>query len=241
MALSTDVDLDRTAVIQKLIDKKQAQTYLEIGVNRGRCFLKIKAPYKIAVDPRFLIPAQKKFRYFLKNPSNFNNHYFEQTSDGFFESEGALLKRKPLDIAFIDGLHTYEQSLKDVINTLKFLKDGGVIVVHDCNPLTEAAAYPAESLEHAESMNLDGWESDWSGDVWKAIVALRASREDLNVFVLDCDHGLGIITRSKPETRLKFSEDEVAGLSYKDFTENRDDFLNLKGPAYFQDFLRNLA
>jgi len=241
MDLSTDVDLDRTAVIQKLIDTKRAQTYLEIGVNRGRCFLKIKAPYKIAVDPRFLIPAKKKIRYFLKNPSNLNNHYFEQTSDRFFDSEQALLKRKPLDIAFIDGLHTYEQSLKDVVNTLKFLKDDGVIVVHDCNPLTEAAAYPAESLEHAEGLNVDGWENDWSGDVWKAIVALRASREDLNVFVLDCDHGLGIITRSSPESRLNFTEEQVAGLSYKDFAENRDEFLNLKDPAFLQEFMRNLA
>jgi len=96
-----------------------------------------------------------------------------------------------LDVVLIDGLHTYSQSLRDFVHSLKWLKDGGVIMMHDCNPASEAAAYPANSLAHACSLNLPGWTNNWNGDVWKTIAHLRASRNDLHIFTLAGDFGLG--------------------------------------------------
>ena len=61
--------------------------------------------------------------------------------------------------------------------------------MHDCCPTTPSMAFPAKSFAEAEAqnMNLPGWTSDWCGDVWKTIVHLRSSRNDLAVAVLDCD------------------------------------------------------
>ena len=38
---------------------------------------------------------------------------------------------RPLDAAFIDGLHTKEQCSKDIVITRKIVKKGGIIVFHD--------------------------------------------------------------------------------------------------------------
>jgi hypothetical protein len=73
----------------------------------------------------------------------------------------------------------------------------------------------------------------WNGDVWKTIVHLRSLRPDLDVFVLDTDHGLGIITKRKPQSTLPFTKDQIKKLTYEDFDKNRKEWLNLQPPDYF--------
>jgi hypothetical protein len=231
---------DRIEVIQKFIDARKAATYLEIGVNTGACFLKIRAPYKIGVDPNFIIPWGRRIKYFVKNPSNFNNRYHETTSDAFFEANGELLRERPPEVAFVDGLHTHEQSLQDVRNILKFMREDGVIVMHDCSPPHAAAAVRAGSYEEAKAMSPPGWTGAWCGDVWKTIVYLRAMHEDLDVMVLDCDRGLGIVRKGRAQSALPFSPQDIAGLSYPDLEANRREWLNLKPPEHLQELLRGL-
>lgn len=232
--------IDRMYVIQEIIKKSRAKVYLEIGVREGECFLRIRAPKKIAVDPQMLISPKKKRKFYFKNLSNIFNQYFETTSDDFFKGSHKSLKSHGLDVVFIDGLHTYEQSLRDVQNALKYLKDDGVIIMHDCNPLSEAAAYPAQSYQDAESLNIPGFTGEWNGDTWKTIVYLRSSRKDLDVFVLDCDQGLGIVMKRKPESMLAYSPEAVSHLSYKDLESDRKNILNLKSQEYFHEFLQTL-
>jgi len=229
--------MNRIDVIQKIIDRKKARTYLEIGVRAGDAFLKIKARNKYGVDPCFAISPWKKFRYYFKNPYNVFNRYFAVTSDVFFVREKVLLSRQGLDVVFIDGLHTFEQSLKDVLNSLSYLNPNGVIVLHDCNPTSAAAAMPARSFEEIATLNPPGFTGIWNGDVWKTIVYLRATRKDLNVFVLDCDFGLGIVTKAQAENTLGYSAETVRNLSYEDLSKNRQTMLNLKEAKFLQEFL----
>jgi hypothetical protein len=232
--------LNRIKIIQRLIGVIQAKNYLEIGVNNGACFLRIRAGYKMAVDPSFKIAPGRKLKYFVKNPWNFNNRYFEQTSDDFFKSQKPTLESHKPRLVLVDGLHTYEQALRDVLNSLSFLDDGGIILMHDCNPLTEDAALAAESIDDAKR-KLKDYGGTWNGDVWKAIVHLRSLHRDLEVFVLDCDHGIGFVRRAVPETKLDFSQQEIQELSFQDLAKNRSTFLNLKSPDYFDDFVGRLT
>ena len=142
---------------------------------------------------------------------------------------------------FIDGLHTYEQTLRDVHNCLKLLKEDGVIILHDCNPVSESAAYPADSWEQTESFELEGWTGEWSGDVWKTIVYLRSTRKDLKIFVLDCDYGIGIITKGTPENMLTYSKEEIDNFFYRDLERNRERMLNLKSTDYLEKFIENFS
>ncbi len=113
------------------------------------------------------------------------------------------------------GLHTYEQSFKDVENSLRCLNARGVVITHDCNPQSEAMARPLRLMGYAPGSNQQDWGVEWNGDVWKTICRLRSTHDDLNIFVLDCDKGMGIITRGKPE-----------GLLYGFFNRSRENQRN---------------
>jgi len=229
--------LKRNEVIQKIVDRKKARTYLEIGVGSGNNFFKIKVKEKIAVDPAFKFSTIRRLRWMIKNPYNLFAKYYPTTSDHFFEKAENL---SPPDVVFIDGLHEYRQALKDVENTLKHLKKNGVIVMHDCSPPSAAAATTSKSYEHVASLHLPGWEGTWCGDVWKAICHLRSERRDLRIFVLDCDYGLGVITRGNPENILDLIESDINEMTYEEFSQQRKELLNLKEENYLAEFLETI-
>ncbi|MDJ0843862.1 MAG: class I SAM-dependent methyltransferase [Crocosphaera sp.] len=212
--------INRTTIIQNLIEQKQAKIYLEIGVSTGNNFLQIRADKKMAVDPQFKIPGGYA--------SDESTNYYEITSDDFFVTQSDILETNGLDVVFVDGLHTYEQSLKDVLNSLEYLNEGGIILMHDCNPSSKASAHPVLS----EARQMPGFNNAWMGDVWKAIVYLRSLRSDLSVFVLDCDCGVGIVQKKSPESMLNYSQEAIDNLSYEDLEADRANLLNLKKPDY---------
>lgn len=216
---------NRTTTVQRLINAKKAQTYLEIGVLNGFNFLQIQAPRKIAIDPLFKIPG-KLYR-------EAGCEFYEVTSDSFFENDADKIKESGIDIAFIDGMHTFEQSYLDVINCLKYLNPGGVILMHDCCPTSASAANP--NREEARKMPCyNGW---WMGDVWKTPAYLRAEREDLRVFVIDEDFGLGVVTRGQRENPHGYTPEQVAKMTYEDYISiGREKLLDLKQPADFDAF-----
>ncbi len=231
--------LNRIIVVQKAIHKIKARTYLEIGVHSGGCFLSIDAPRKIAVDPFFQIPKGAKRKSVFKNSNNLFNRYYEMTSDDFFASQKKILE-KGVDVVLIDGLHTYEQTLKDVENSLKYLNKNGVIVMHDCKPASATIGYPANSLEDAAQANLIGWTGEWCGDVWKVIVNLRSLRKDTTAFVLDCDQGLGIIIKENSENDLNYTLNDIQNLSFSDLEKNPEHFIGLKNENYYESFINDL-
>ncbi len=229
--------MKRTKVIQNIIDGIRGRTYLEIGVSRGGNFFSVRARRKIGVDPHFNFGIRKKLKWCFKNIYNVTANYYEMDSDSFF-ALGCL--GGGVDVAFIDGLHTFEQSLKDVTNSLKYLSPGGVIIMHDCNPQSEVAASPVHSIDPSATSNIQDWKIIWNGDVWKTICYLRSAHRDLNVFVLDCDQGLGIITRGNSEDTLSFTPEQIDNLTYKDLAKDRKKLLNLKDSDYLFDFLKTV-
>lgn len=232
--------INRVTLLQKIINRKKNVSYLEIGVLAGDTFLRIKARHKWGVDPDFGIEPVKKARYYLKNLFNVFNRYYQMESNTFFDTHRELLSRFGLDVVFIDGLHTFAQSLTDVQSALQYLNKNGVIMLHDCNPPSEVAAIPARSIQEIQKLNPPGFTGTWNGDVWKTIAYLRATRNDLHIFVIDCDFGLGVITRGTPENTLKYSAEEVENLSYRDLSHNRKSILNLKDVVYLETFLNTL-
>lgn len=224
----------RTDVIQLFLNSKNKPAYLEIGVKDGDNFFPIKANSKTAVDPNFAFSLKNRLRWIYKNFSNLTANYFEVTSDHYFQVE----KKQKIDVVFIDGLHTYQQSLKDVLNSLAILKDDGVIVMHDCNPPHEASAYPSNSPSEAAQVGLSGWTGEWCGDVWKTICYLRSTRKDLKVFVLDTDYGLGIVTKGEAEDLLNISEEAINSMTYNDLAENREKLLGLKNKDFIFEFIK---
>ena len=73
--------MNRREVIQQIIDTIGGRRYLEIGVNEGRVFLRVKAAHKVAVDPEFQITFRRRLRWTLRN---LRSEFFEITSDEYF-------------------------------------------------------------------------------------------------------------------------------------------------------------
>lgn len=118
------------------------------------------------------------------DPSPENKCDYVMTSDKFFESIDINFK---YDIIFIDGLHLTEQVDKDITNSLNHLSENGTIVLHDCLPVQK------ENQERIPVID------QWTGDVWKSILKLKMSREDLEIKIVDSDWGCGILTKGKQE------------------------------------------
>ena len=219
--------MDRLDVILALMRQKNLKNYLEIGVENGHIFFRIKSTLKVAVDPRFLFDFSRRLGKSIINPYNFNNQYFEKTSDAFFAQDAQrVFAAKKLQLALVDGMHEYQFALRDVENTLNYMQEDGVIILHDCNPQTAGAAGRFEDWETGE----------WNGDVWRTIIHLRSQRPDLTVFVLDTDQGLGIVTRQKPTSMLDFTPAQIQALTYDELVRNRQKWLNLKPAAYFYEY-----
>ena len=63
--------------------------------------------------------------------------FYEQGADMFFEDIRKNKKSQKYDIIFVDGDHSYVQSIKDIKNSLEFLDTNGVIFLHDLKESTQ--------------------------------------------------------------------------------------------------------
>lgn len=190
--------IQRYDIINFISDKIKAVDYLEIGVFNGDCIRMVNIFNKDGVDPG------SELGYTI---SEIN---YKMTSDEFFSNH----INKKYDIIFIDGLHHSEQVDKDIKNSLEYLKEVGYILLHDCNP-------PEYFLQIVPRVGNDAW----NGDVWKSIVKLRCEREDLEIFTIDTDWGVGVIKKGKQDIYVKDSIDEC--LKYEYFDIHRDELLNI--------------
>lgn len=177
--------------------------YIEVGVSNGECIQRVRARLKIGVDP----DAQA---------STLANIFHAGPSDTFW----AACEHKA-DVVFIDGLHTAEQVLLDIDGALSVLSPRGVIVLHDCNPHTEAMQI------------VPPIQGEWTGDVWKAIARVRAGRPDLETFVVNTDYGCGVIVPGRDAT-LGPLVVELPELTWRELAERRRELLGLVDAGEWQ-------
>jgi hypothetical protein len=201
------------------------------------------------VDPQFLFKGRSLLRKNrLLNFLFYGNHetFFELTSDEFFNKHKQLFVNEKVNVALIDGLHTYRQAYTDILNVLEVLSPAGIIIIDDCNPPTEVIGTPVinsinEVWEKAKNGKLPGWTGCWTGDVWKAIVRLQSERDDIQIATLDVDLGMAVLMKGKNENKLNFTVNQIDQLTYSDLEKNRSKWLNLKNSEYLDTILNGRA
>ncbi len=179
----------RWDLIKYLIDKYKYSEYLEIGCDQDQLFSKVQIQNKIGVDP-------------------VSGGNVRKTSDDFFKDN-----KKKFDIIFIDGLHTYKQVKKDILNSVDCLNNNGIILVHDCMP---------DSLS---KQAVPRYRMLWNGDVWKAIVDLR-QEENLEIFTCEMDQGIGIIRKINNSSVLNIGK-PIDHLKFEDYFKNYKEYLRV--------------
>ena len=175
-------------LLRRIHELRQPALYVEIGVHEGHSLAFVQPGARIVgVDP-----APK-----VAEPPP-DTTIVAETSDDFFANPAAL-RGEAIDLAFADGLHLWEQTLRDVANLERHSAPASVILIHDCNPIDEVTA----ARERTTAV--------WSGDVWKTVVALRRFRPDLSVVTADVGPtGLAIVTQLDPTNRVLFDQfDEI--------------------------------
>ena len=180
----------RWDLIQYLIDKYSFENYLEIGCDKDQSFSKINIKNKVGVDP-------------------FSGGTIRDTSDNFFKSN-----TKKFDLIFIDGLHHYDQVIKDIYNSLKIIEENGYVLIHDCLP---------RSIAHQAVPRYRG---SWNGDVWKSIVEMRTN-PNFDTFTCKIDYGVGIIFNRKNTDILKLNISNFKKLKFRDYYENHHEFMRV--------------
>jgi len=160
------------------------ETYLEIGIARGQSLSYARPPTRaVAVDPEPKINA----------PLKAETHIFCETSDVFFAEHRLvpLLNNQPLALAFIDGLHVFQQSLKDFMCVESLCGPRSVVLIHDTVPLDELTQRP------------DRQRKFYTGDVWKTVLCLKHYRPDLDIFTIATPPtGLTVVTGLDPTSRI---------------------------------------
>ncbi len=160
------------------------RSVIEIGVFEGATLSRARPPtLAIGIDPE---PA-------VLFPLKAETHVFPETSDVFFAHRrpDALLGGHPLGIGFIDGLHLYEQALKDFIHLEAYCGPHSVILLHDTVPLDEATQSRARDTQFH------------TGDVWKTVLCLKQYRQDLDIFTITTPwSGLTVVTGLDPTSSI---------------------------------------
>lgn len=214
----------RSDIINFLLDSLKRDTnYLEIGVRDPRKnFDLIKSKNKYSVDPGI---------EFEQNPVD-----FKITSDEFFDQleKGEILHSEiQFDVIFIDGLHTAEQVQTDIINSMKYIKKDGFVVLHDCNPPTAWHAREDFYYNFTPAVNY------WNGTVWKSFLKWR-TKEEYSSCCIDTDWGVGILSKGTnlfgKYSNLNSIDNEFYNFNRLD--KNRKKNLNL---ISFEELKKNMS
>ncbi len=179
-------NFNRTALLNFIISchpRKNNSKYLEIGCQNNYNFNAICLRKKIGVDPDI-------------------GGTLRLTSDQFFEENN-----EKFDLIFLDGLHTYEQTKKDLLNSLKIINDDGVIVLDDF--------IPRNWKEHFTPRV----QTNWNGDVWKIAFELLNS-SGLEYKILAIDGGQCVVFRNSTQYNIPSLSNEFSHLDYDYFFEN---------------------
>lgn len=176
--------------------------YLEIGIDRGSTFLSVEADYRVGVDPYHRVRTSD-----LTDRSS----VVPIGSDEYFITVGTDAPN--FDVVFVDGLHTFEQSLRDIENSLHRISEGYVLI-DDVVPSDPASAIPdkEESLALRAKKGFAG--RPWHGDVFKS--ALYIARYSIGLrfrTIVDCGNPQMVLWKIDPSAwALNVDDDAVESI-----------------------------
>lgn len=221
--------VSRFAVIRQLCRLYPEARYLEVGVWKGRTFDKVPAARKVAVDPDFQLSPPVAER---DEPGT---DYHEVTSDDYFAT--IVGQEEKFDVVFLDGLHVYEQTLRDLMNTLDHLQPRGVVVVDDTHPPTHLTSLPDRDEYFAVRDYLGETDKRWMGDIYKLVWFVQTFCPHLSYRTIADNHGQTVIWRKRradvPQRTLR----EVADLTFEQMVVD-EDVLQLRPWAQIRRELR---
>jgi tetratricopeptide (TPR) repeat protein len=164
-------------VIKDFHDLLKPRNYIEIGVFTGVSFrLTDENTRAIGIDPDPKLNTNDLPKKHLLVKDTSDNYFSNNRIEKDFSGES-------IDLSFIDGLHLFENALKDFMNLERYSSSSSTILIHDMYPI------------NAESSQRERITDFWTGDVWKLALCLKEYRPDLDFKINPCPpSGIGVIT-----------------------------------------------
>lgn len=213
----------RPARLNEIARISRAKKYLEIGVFDGATFFDVSVDYKVGVDPNFLFDFGAK--------EDRSTKFYPVQSDEFFRTA----KREQFDLIYLDGLHTFEQTLRDFMNSMSFAHDKTIWVIDDTLPNDNFSALPDQERCYRlrRMQNNEDWA--WMGDVFKLVHFIRTAMK-FYAFRTFTGHGQTVVWKDADgfTDGESIPVDRVASMTYEDFCEHRW-MLNLESDQRIYD------
>ena len=183
---------------------------MEIGVNQGETFLGVNASRKVAVDPKFLFDVD-----YAKTREP-HSEFHETTSDDYFASID--VGRERFSVVFIDGLHTFEQTLRDFTNAIHLIQDDGIIVIDDVIPSTYQASLPNQSDAFIIKAFTQSNDNSWMGDTFKLVYFIHSFFPTYELRTISDNHGQAVVWKAA-YVRSGFHEYSILDLANLEFLD----------------------
>lgn len=148
--------------INALARRLGARRYLEIGVSTGQTFRAVEIAERTGVDPNF--------RFDVAEVANATTHLHAMRSDAWFAQAG---EADPFDIVFIDGLHVFEQVVRDLTNTLARTSWRSPILIDDTVPIDVFSSLTSQREAVRLRQAVGGTGGAWHGDVFKIVFLIH--------------------------------------------------------------------
>ena len=139
-----------------------ATSYLEIGVATGATFFAVDASRKVGVDVKFAFDVNEQ-----RDP---RATFFQMKSNDYFCGPGSGEK---FDLVFVDGLHTFEQTLIDFHASLLSSHAGSAIIVDDTLPNDVYGSLTDRRQAFDSRRRIGNKSLAWHGDVFKLIIYIH--------------------------------------------------------------------
>ena len=201
-------------------------TYLEVGVSLGRTFEDVTVPFRWGVDPHPRFDVDHLPHGAIFSPLE---------SDRFFSG---LPENQKFDLVFLDGLHEWRQTYRDLLNALDHTSDHAIILIDDVVPDDEWSAIPDQALAIEKKRAAGRLDHRWQGDVFRVILAIAEHHPDLDFRVIGesgpRDNPQAVVWR-RGLPRPNYSVPAMAGFQEKlDQVQFGDVFQNGRIPDTFR-------
>ena len=193
----------RADVLAGFLSLHKNANYLEIGVDTGVTFHALQCVRKIAVDPHFKFKAPASTEAVA---------YHEVPSDEYFG--GLVRDGERFQVIYIDGLHTMEQTLRDLLNAIEYLAEDGVIVIDDVVPSSYSASLPSlDDVEFVRTVMPSETDMSYMGDVYRVVFFVQTFMQSWSYATIAENHGQLVMWRQK---RLTVPDQTVEAVSRLD-------------------------
>lgn len=177
-------------VLSRLHGELRPKNYVEIGVASGKTMVLARPDCRrIGIDPAPSLTAgvaPEVAIYRMKSADFFAQHDL-----------AALLDGAPLELAFIDGMHLFENVIEDFASLERYCSRDSTLLIHDCLPLNAVVAARTRQTTF------------WAGDVWRVLPILRRFRPDLAISAIACaPSGLAVVRRLDPNSDVLVKQRE---------------------------------